>query len=209
MPLSWSVVRSSTSTLEFTMGPMPTTHTVLSVSALASEASSFSSAKTSERPICALPSRTSERPWPEPPPVMAMVTSGFSSSNFLAAASTSGWNEVAPEQFTVPERALALESELAEESELVSELLEPPQPTRPRPARATAVPPASERKERRERLSDMLLLPEGVTAPSHSPGGPCTTCMLWVGLALPRLVGNALRHPDRTLHLPYIWCEHL
>ncbi len=155
------------------MGPMPTTHTVLSLRAATSKASSFSSAKTSERPICALPSRTSERPWPEPPPVMAMVTSGFSSSNFLAAASTSGWNEVAPEQFTVPERALALESELAEESELVSELLEPPQPTRPRPARATAVPPASEMKERRERLSDIFLLPEGVTAPSHSPGGPC------------------------------------
>ena len=94
------------------MGPMPTMHMVLSVSALASEASSFCSANTSERPICALPSRTSERPWPEPPPVMAMVTSGFSSSNFLAAASTSGWKEVAPEQFTVPESAFALESEL-------------------------------------------------------------------------------------------------
>ena len=132
MPLSCSRVRSSTSTLELTIGPMPTTATVLSTRLTASEASSFSSAKTSERPIWALPSLTSERPWPEPPPVMATVTSGYSSSNCWAADSTRPWNEVAPEQLTVPETDADAPESLEPE---------PPQPTRPRPATATAAPP--------------------------------------------------------------------
>ena len=127
------------------------------------------------------------------------------SSSLLCTArllDASGWKEVAPEQFTVPESAFALEPEAAE-SELL-ELFEPPQPTSPRPARATAVPPASERKERRERLSDMLLLPEGVTAPPI-PRRVLSICMLWARSPLPSLVCKALRHPDRTLRWAYIW----
>ena len=135
MPLSCSVVRSSTSTLELTTGPMPTTQTVWSSSLAASAASIFSSAKTSERPIWALPSLTSERPWPDPPPVMAMVTSGYLSSNLCAALSTSVWKEVAPEQLTVPET----ETVASEAAEL------PPQPTRPRPAMATVAAPKAPR----------------------------------------------------------------
>ena len=72
---------------------------------------------------------------------MAMVTSGYLSSNLCAALSTSVWKEVAPEQLTVPEtEAAASEAEAASvEAEL------PPQPTRPRPAMATVAAPKAPR----------------------------------------------------------------
>jgi len=136
MPQSCSVVRSSTSTSLFTTGPMPTTATWLSVSLAASAASSFSSAKMSERPIWALPSLTSDRPWPEPPPAMVMVTLALASMKAFAASSTSGWKLVAPEQVMEPDRsAAALEAASAVLAEP-----EPPQPTRPRPAKAARPP---------------------------------------------------------------------
>ena len=69
---------------------------------------------------------------------MAMVTSGYLSSNLCAALSTSVWKEVAPEQLTVPETE-AVASEASVEAEL------PPQPTRPRPAMATVAAPKAPR----------------------------------------------------------------
>ena len=96
MPFSCSRDRSSTLTFLDTTGPMPTTATSWSTSLAAASASSLVSAKTSELPICTVPSETAVRPLPEPLPEPVMDTSGFSSMNFSAAASTSAGKEEAP-----------------------------------------------------------------------------------------------------------------
>ena len=141
MPASCSVVMSSMSTLAFTIGPMPTMHTWLSTRPSSWDSSStFSSANTSERPIWREPSTMPEMPSPEPPPEMAMTTSGLASWKSPATASTSGWNDVAPPQLMVPER-LAPAAALPVEPAVV---VWPLQPARPRPATA-AMPPAKPR----------------------------------------------------------------
>ncbi len=66
---------------------------------------------------------------------MAMETSGLASMKASAAFSTSGWNEVAPEQEMEPE---SVEATSPVESAAVSPV--PPQPTRPRPATAATTP---------------------------------------------------------------------
>ena len=64
---------SSTETSGFTIGPMPTTHTRLSLIFSASAGSStFSSANTSELPIWTAPWTICVMPWPEPPPWMVI-----------------------------------------------------------------------------------------------------------------------------------------
>ena len=128
MPLSCSVVMSSMSTLAFTIGPMPTMQTWLSTRFSHWSASSFSSAKTSERPIWTEPSATCERPWPEPPAEMAMETSPLASMKASAAFSTSGWKEVAPEQEMEPASAA---SAAASPSSVAAVSVVPPQAARP------------------------------------------------------------------------------
>ena len=124
-----------------TIGPMPTTHPWLSVSSSALEgSSSFDSAKTSESPICTEPSEICVMPWPEPPPWTVIWTSGLSSMNCSAAASTSGCRAVEPTAVTEPETLLAAESVEAASEPVLVLLVEEPQPARPRALTAATLP---------------------------------------------------------------------
>ena len=147
------MVRLSTLTSGCTTGPMPTTATLLSFSFLASSLfSSFSSAKTSESPICTAPWAICVMPWPEPPPWTVICTPGFSFMYCSAAASTRGWSAVEPTAVMLPETSLL---ELEDESDLdalesVSEL--PPQAARSRPRVAARDAPEMVTNLRRDML---------------------------------------------------------
>ena len=142
---------SSMVTSEFTIGPMPTMHTLLSVILVRSaESFTFDSANTSELPICTAPCVICVMPWPEPPPWTVICTPGFSCMNCSAAASHSGCSAVEPTAVMVPASAFFSAEAPDVPADVVSvELLELPQPVRPKPATANADMPAMPMKRRR------------------------------------------------------------
>ena len=87
-------------------GSMVMVQTSWSTRPAAAEASSFSSANTSELPISTEPSDTFFKPVPEPPPFTVTEQSGLAELNASAAAWARGCSAEEPEAVTVPETEL-------------------------------------------------------------------------------------------------------